>query len=244
MEVLPSDFAFLGIAVANVQAHVLVLAGDLLEVLAERVLIAVHDPEEEPNLPLGARLHDRAQHGQDRGEPNSSADEHDGSRLRDIEAEASRWGLHIDDVALFQLTMEIARRGAGGRVRLARRRADSLDRYPVVAELARAVGEGVAPDDVCNLAGGLPRDMQIEGQILARHKRREALPVVRHEIEGADVLAFLHLLDDLEFPVARPGELCGLDELRPPPGDVHFPLQKFESESLLLSLSREPPEKG
>src|SRR3972149_1546058 len=98
--------------------------------LFERVLAAVLDPEEEPTLPLGARLHDRAQHGQDRGEPNSSADEHDGSRLRDIEAEASRWGLHIDDVALFQLTMEIARRGAGGRVRLSRRPCGLLLSFP------------------------------------------------------------------------------------------------------------------
>src|ERR1043166_9779379 len=102
--------------------------------------------------------------------------------------------------------------------------------------MMRAVGKGVA----ANQRLVAPRDVELEGEILARLEWGQRLAVVRLQIERANVLALARFFGDGELPVAIPNQSGLLDLLTAQFGFLNLQAQLGQGQALLGALGIEP----
>src|SRR6516225_1179890 len=84
-------------------------------------------------------------------------------------------------------------------------------------------------------------NIQFESEELPRQKRRQGSPIMRLQVEGADVLRaiFDPPLDHAEFPLSRPGQLGTLARsLGSPNQDVGLRREGGKSSTVHLTSSK------
>ncbi len=132
----------------------------------------------------------RVQHGDERGQPDASADEGDGARTHPVECERAARAVRQQGVADRHVIVQKARPLARRR-RFIRRRL-SLHRDPISAALLGRRRDAVGAQDVAPcIANGNLEDQELSGL-----ERAPRLGDERFEPQGRDDAAFLRFLDD------------------------------------------------
>ncbi len=160
---------------------------DVLELRQEGMLAAVAQPVVEVNYPLRLLGYAPAQHAHHRRDADAAGDQHRGQVRFGIDEEMAGRGLHAQDVTDPHMIMEVAGRQARREFRMIRRRAHAFDRHPVVRGIG-SIRQGVAARDrarACRPVQSARRDLQGEGQELARLECRQGQAVHRLQVERA-----------------------------------------------------------
>ena len=165
---------------------------------------AMHEQQPPAGIPEGRGLH----HGHHRGDAHAVADQHGRRGALQVEHEGPAGRADVDDAPFLHLIVQEEGGQAGGHVEILRGRLP-LDRDPVTPSRtpprARVVGEGIGAEHGL----GLARNLQPQGEELARQEGRNGKAIHRLEVEGGDLLALLQLAHHLEGSPVRPAGLAG-----------------------------------